>query len=173
MRRERLAVTPDIPDVPVMPWRIAEAGLCGDPATVARVGYVWTDPAGRSLAKAVCRSCPMSIPCLEWAVASLPATDTSVYGGTTAFQRARIRRETAAARRDPGAAGRYPRNGLGLNPWHRLAGLRHCPATSCIGGRLACSAARTGPRSTPIPAASTARTVGKCRRTCSRKAATP
>ena len=92
-RRAEREITPDIPATPVMPWRIAVSALCGDPATLARVGYVWTDPAGRDLARAVCRSCPVSIPCAEWAVAYAVRSDTAIYAGMTAFQRDRIRRE--------------------------------------------------------------------------------
>lgn len=90
-RREEAEVTPQV--LPAMPWRIAEAGLCTDPRTLAKAGYVWTsdDQADRDLARRICRSCPASIPCAEWSVASLPATDNNIYAGLGAFGRKRLR----------------------------------------------------------------------------------
>lgn len=115
IRREQLAVTPQVPDVPVMPWRIAESALCADPATTRRIGYPWTSdiPARRALARAVCKSCPVSPQCLEWSITAIPATDTTVYGGAGHFTCNRIRRSRCrpagipaqpAATRETGAA---------------------------------------------------------------------
>lgn len=141
IRREALAVTPDIPDVPVMPWRIAEAGLCGDPRTVAKVGYPWTDPAGRSLAKAVCKQCPMSIPCGEWAVASLPATDTSVYGGMTGSSATASAASGGGPHPLRGSRKRHPAKRRPRERTAALAGLTAPPRYGHIGGRMRGSAA--------------------------------
>ncbi len=43
----------------------------------------------------MCKCCPVLAACREWSL-SLPVTDTSVYGGMTANERARARRERAA-----------------------------------------------------------------------------
>lgn len=104
-RRQEAERTPQVPAAPVMPWRIAGSGLCGDPATLRQVGrHIWTDPASRSLAEAVCKSCPVCLPCQEWAVTYIARTDTAIYAGMTAFGRDRIRRE----RRRPAAAPAQP-----------------------------------------------------------------
>ena len=70
---------PQVREMPPMPWRIAESGLCTDPRTVRRVGYPWTSdsPDRRALAKRLCKSCPVSPQCLQWSL-SLPASDTAI-----------------------------------------------------------------------------------------------
>jgi len=96
IRTERGTGQPAAPqarELPAMPWLVQYGGLCSDPRTVRRAGYVWTsdDAADRDLARRICKSCPVSIPCLEWSVLALPAVDNNVYAGIGAFGRRRIR----------------------------------------------------------------------------------
>lgn len=129
-------VAPQAREIPPMPWRIAEAGLCADPRTVARTGYVWTssDPASRRLARAVCKSCPAQIPCMEWSVIAVPATDNAIYAGAGRFTRNRIRR----SRRRPAAVPAQPGDTRGTVPPERVPApgrLAAAPGYGHIGGR--------------------------------------
>jgi WhiB family transcriptional regulator, redox-sensing transcriptional regulator len=45
---------------------------------------------GTSLAKAICRTCPVAEGCLEWA---LKWNEPGVYGGTSVRERRRLRKE--------------------------------------------------------------------------------
>jgi hypothetical protein len=94
-RREQAEVTPDIPWMPLMPATLHHDGLCADPRTLAKAGYVWTSDSqpDRLLARRICKSCPVSMICLEWSVAALPATDNAIYAGIGAFTRRKLRGE--------------------------------------------------------------------------------
>jgi hypothetical protein len=110
VRREQAEITPDIRELPPVPWLVREAGLCSDPKTLAKTGHVWTsdDRAERDLAKAICRSCSVQDLCLQWSLA-LPASDDTIYGGAGRFTRNRLRRERRPAQpavQQPGAAPR-------------------------------------------------------------------
>ncbi len=105
-RRERREVaerTPDTREMPPMPWLVQYGGLCSDPRTIRRAGYPWTsdDPAERALARRICKSCEISLICLEWSIAGVAPTDTTIYGGAGHFTRNRIRR----SRRRPAQPG--------------------------------------------------------------------
>lgn len=54
------------------------------------------DRAGAQKAKAVCFACPARRRCLSW---GLKYETTGVWGGSTPLERARLRREAKAARR--------------------------------------------------------------------------
>jgi hypothetical protein len=72
------------------PWILTEGACVGHPTP-----DIFTAPAtqaGRTQARRVCYSCHVRIPCMEWAVQVLPRSDTGIYGGTTANERAQIRR---------------------------------------------------------------------------------
>ncbi len=86
------SVIPDLPDSVFL-----VNGLCSDPRTVARVGFVWTSSieADRRLARALCRSCPVSVLCMEWSL-HLPAWDPAIYAGLSGPQRRRLRRTAAS-----------------------------------------------------------------------------
>jgi hypothetical protein len=85
-------VRPYAPPLPRQPD--LSAGKCSSPK--AKPGW-WTsrDQREREAAIWACRSCPVLGACREWSL-SLPVTDTSVYGGMTANERARARRGRAA-----------------------------------------------------------------------------
>lgn len=78
-----------------MSWR--ERGLCWQseaPNFFPHVGQV--DQAAQ--AKAVCRGCPVTVECLEYALVAFPSRryDFGIWGGTTAAERQQMRRD-----RDP------------------------------------------------------------------------
>lgn len=54
---------------------------------------VWFPGRGESFAeaKAVCRACPVRVPCLEWAIQA--GERTGVWGGTSPDERARLRQQ--------------------------------------------------------------------------------
>jgi hypothetical protein len=75
------------PALPVMPPELAD-GLC----TRHPEPDLWSsrEPADRAVALRVCRACPVLAVCASWSL-SLPASDSTVWGGLTAGQRRPIR----------------------------------------------------------------------------------
>lgn len=68
------------------PW-LNEAACRNEPTEV----FFAEDPRSEERAKAVCRSCPSMVACLEYAVTAYP-TERGVWGGTTSAERVQIRR---------------------------------------------------------------------------------
>lgn len=60
---------------------------------------LWTSEGSeaREAARNICAGCRARGPCLDWAVAALPASDLAIYAGTSAADRARIRRARRGA----------------------------------------------------------------------------
>ena len=54
----------------VLPEPVALGGLCVDPRTLAKVGYIWVsdDPADIALARRICRSCSVQQLCRDWSL---------------------------------------------------------------------------------------------------------
>ena len=85
---------PALKAMPRPPWELTTGSCVGHPHP-----ELWTDPAtpaDRELARQICAfACPVLVTCREWALASLPAGDLAIYGGTTAGDRERIRAQRA------------------------------------------------------------------------------
>jgi hypothetical protein len=81
---------PESTPLPRQP-RVLMEGACVGSATPD----LWTssDAGDRNVAVQICAACHVQRECLEWALHSLPAHDQAIYGGATASQRTRMRRE--------------------------------------------------------------------------------
>lgn len=92
-RKIAVTVRPYVPILPRMPD--FSQGRCASPSVNADW---WTsfNQEERQAAVHVCHSCLLREACAEWSL-SLPSTDTTIYGGMTANERIRARRERAAA----------------------------------------------------------------------------
>ncbi|MFC4536097.1 WhiB family transcriptional regulator [Sphaerisporangium dianthi] len=79
-----------------MDWRHRAACRDVDPELFFPIGN--TGPALMQIeeAKQVCRSCPVSDPCLKWAIES--GQDAGVWGGLSEDERRALKRRTARAR---------------------------------------------------------------------------
>ncbi|MET8146013.1 WhiB family transcriptional regulator [Sphaerisporangium sp. NPDC005288] len=79
-----------------MDWRHRAACRDVDPELFFPIGN--TGPALMQIeeAKQVCRSCPVSDPCLKWAIES--GQDAGVWGGLSEDERRAVKRRTARAR---------------------------------------------------------------------------
>jgi len=77
----------------VLPEPVALGGLCADPRTLRKVGYVWSsdDPGDVALARRICRSCPVRVLCRAWAL-ELPWSTWGIFADTDRAQRRRLRR---------------------------------------------------------------------------------
>jgi WhiB family redox-sensing transcriptional regulator len=76
-------------------WRSAAACRRADPELFFPVGSARLAADHLAAAKAVCRTCPVRVPCLEFAMAT--NQDAGVWGGTSEEERRVLR----AARRRP------------------------------------------------------------------------
>jgi WhiB family redox-sensing transcriptional regulator len=79
-------------DAADMDWRSHAACRGVDPDLFFPLGTVGASLAQIEQAKQVCRTCPVSRPCLRWA---LDSGDAGVWGGTTDEERRRRRRSRA------------------------------------------------------------------------------
>ncbi|MEV7968849.1 WhiB family transcriptional regulator [Sphaerisporangium sp. NPDC088356] len=79
-----------------MDWRHRAACRDVDPELFFPIGN--TGPALMQIeeAKQVCRACPVSEPCLKWAIES--GQDAGVWGGLSEDERRALKRRTARAR---------------------------------------------------------------------------
>ena len=79
-----------------MDWRHRAACRDVDPELFFPIGN--TGPALMQIeeAKQVCRSCPVSDPCLKWAIES--GQDAGVWGGLSEDERRALKRRSARAR---------------------------------------------------------------------------
>ncbi|GAA3843571.1 WhiB family transcriptional regulator [Sphaerisporangium flaviroseum] len=79
-----------------MDWRHRAACRDVDPELFFPIGN--TGPALMQIeeAKQVCHSCPVSEPCLKWAIES--GQDAGVWGGLSEDERRALKRRTARAR---------------------------------------------------------------------------
>jgi WhiB family redox-sensing transcriptional regulator len=79
-----------------MDWRHRAACRDVDPELFFPIGN--TGPALMQIeeAKQVCRGCPVSEPCLKWAIES--GQDAGVWGGLSEDERRALKRRTARAR---------------------------------------------------------------------------
>ncbi|WP_248965739.1 WhiB family transcriptional regulator [Sphaerisporangium perillae] len=79
-----------------MDWRHRAACRDVDPELFFPIGN--TGPALMQIeeAKQVCRACPVSDPCLKWAIES--GQDAGVWGGLSEDERRALKRRTARAR---------------------------------------------------------------------------
>jgi WhiB family redox-sensing transcriptional regulator len=89
-------------DIATDDWRVHSACRDTDPALFFPVGT--TGPALEQIAsaKAVCGTCDVKEPCLEFAVGT--NQDSGVWGGTSEEERRQIRRALAAKARRAAAA---------------------------------------------------------------------
>lgn len=90
---KRPAVRPYSPELPRQPD--FSRGRCTSPGVDPNW---WTshDQREREAAIWACRGCPVLVQCRQWSL-SLPVADTTIYGAWTASERARAKRERAAA----------------------------------------------------------------------------
>jgi hypothetical protein len=94
-QREPRRSFPQHVPLPRQPW-LAEGACVGHPGADA-----WTEPRhpDREAARMTClHCCPVQRTCLDWALAAVPASDVALYGGATAAQRARLRRQRGLER---------------------------------------------------------------------------
>jgi hypothetical protein len=77
----------------VLPEAVAAEGLCVDPRTLRKVGYIWVsdDPADIALARRICRSCSVQMICRSWALKQ-PWSTWGIFADTDRAQRRRLRR---------------------------------------------------------------------------------
>jgi WhiB family transcriptional regulator, redox-sensing transcriptional regulator len=73
-----------------MDWRTLAACRDEDPELFFPVGTSGAALADVAAAKTVCRACPVTAPCLEWALES--GQDAGVWGGASADERRALRR---------------------------------------------------------------------------------
>jgi hypothetical protein len=89
---------PEHVPLPRSPRVLMEGACVGHPD--AR-WWVSDNQGERELARRVCDdSCHVKAPCLSWALRAIPASDTSIYGGTTAAARRRLRRALGIVRQN-------------------------------------------------------------------------
>jgi Transcription factor WhiB len=77
----------------VLPEAVAAEGLCVQPETLRKVGYVWVsdDPSDIALARRLCRSCSVQQLCRDWSLKQ-PWSTWGIFGDTDRAQRRRLRR---------------------------------------------------------------------------------
>lgn len=82
----------------VLPREVALGGLCVQPRTLAKVGYIWVSDseADIQLARRICRTCSVQQLCRDWSL-ELPWSTFGIYGDTDRAQRRRLRTGKAAA----------------------------------------------------------------------------
>jgi WhiB family transcriptional regulator, redox-sensing transcriptional regulator len=73
-----------------MDWRTLAACRDEDPELFFPVGTSGAALADVAAAKGVCRACPVTAPCLEWALES--GQDAGVWGGASVDERRALRR---------------------------------------------------------------------------------
>jgi len=89
---------PELTPMPRQPWVLTESACAGHSQL-----DLWTsdDQADRNVAAQICRLCHVQAACLDWALVAVPVHDTAIYGGATAADRARLRRELGLAAPGP------------------------------------------------------------------------
>lgn len=93
-------IRPDTVDAET--WRDAASCRSTDPDLFFPVGTTGLAIDHIAAAKAVCTTCPVQTPCLEFAVES--NQDSGVWGGTSEEERRQIRRQRVRQRRAAAAA---------------------------------------------------------------------
>jgi WhiB family transcriptional regulator, redox-sensing transcriptional regulator len=88
--------TDEIEEYPAMDWR--HRALCRDedPELFFPIGTTGPAVVQIEQAKAVCRRCPVTQSCLEWALSS--GQDSGVWGGLSEDERRALKRRTARTR---------------------------------------------------------------------------
>ncbi len=90
-------LVPRTPSQPDHGWRDSAGCRSADPEMFFPVGDAPAADEAASVAKAVCRTCVVRSPCLEYALATKQVD--GIWGGTTERERRRLRRAWVAARR--------------------------------------------------------------------------
>jgi Transcription factor WhiB len=83
-------------------WELA---LCARTRPPMRGWWTSRVPSERLAARLACRDCPIVEACADWAIATLPQTDTAVYGAMTYKERIARRTAWLAAARGLAEAG--------------------------------------------------------------------
>jgi hypothetical protein len=68
-------------------------GLCTTVPSRMRAWWTSADRSEREAAQRMCQGCPVLEDCARWSTAALPASDSSIWAGMSAAERARQRRE--------------------------------------------------------------------------------
>jgi len=95
-RPEANGITDEIEEYTAMDWR--HRALCRDedPELFFPIGTTGPAVVQIEQAKAVCRRCPVTQSCLEWALSS--GQDSGVWGGLSEDERRALKRRTARTR---------------------------------------------------------------------------
>jgi len=90
-------------------WRAAGACLHADPDLFFPISDQGRAAVQIAKAKAICASCPVRRPCLDFAMANEPAY--GIWGGATLKERERVRQRERRAARSRSRAGAEPLSG--------------------------------------------------------------